>query len=701
MNGETGKPRRDANGKKMHRRITNGHYHHKIKTQWNMKKVSKRLGDLAIHDTALSMVSIKSSNPADIENHIFQCSYATSVMNINGTWQKGNAIMLKYIKMLQNWHKSMQLRKYIQSKSFLEHKIWQLLHYSKFEASTRIHTYYGGAHVSSNVKGSKNSAPVIKVKEIVGRFSSAVVIVDEYRTSQVCFDCNEQTYPVFANKKGIRGLLFCGSNECKSCRYKNRDENGAQNIYKVAVDDPPAFQRNTPWQRPIRGRHYLNKSAVAEIDDDSTMSDGVVHDDDDCPMCEVADDDAPCDAVVIEQIFDNDNGAKLTYDQRKSARRIKEKERMETLRIRAQDPHYLLVRSNATSSIPQDMPIANDTDITITTSALYNLGQTCFVNAIFTSIASLPLLMNAICDLTLTENSLPSQYRAVLKKMVTGARSGVRAIIPQYSLRHPFYINTQADAQEFMSHAFSGWEQESFSSLISYMTGKKTTCPSCGTETTTFDFEEDSKLLQLGIPSTENNVTLRDCFDAYHTHGQILNERLCNHCGVTSDLPFCSTIQTLPSVLVVQIKRFSDTATKCTKLVEFDFTISGNDFLLEDNTENYDLVAVVDHLGDTINQGHYISKLKSPHGWRKYNDSNITAIPDSAVCSKDAYILFYQERSQRVDYSNSVLTGRDVHHAHRGSLSKETKKTKNAKKSNQQFNADDDNKSKKKARRNE
>ena len=109
MNGETGKPRRDANGKKMHRRITNDHYHHKIKTQRNMKKVSKRLGDLEIHDTALSMVPIRSSKSIDIENHIFQCSYATSVMNINGEWQEGNAIALKFVKMLQNWDKSMQL----------------------------------------------------------------------------------------------------------------------------------------------------------------------------------------------------------------------------------------------------------------------------------------------------------------------------------------------------------------------------------------------------------------------------------------------------------------------------------------------------------------------------------------------------------------------------------------------------------------
>ena len=52
---------------------------------------------------------------------------------------------------------------------------------------------------------------------------------------------------------------YCGSVECKSCRYKDCDENGAKNIYKVSNDAvPDIFSRRVSWEKNKHLVHYLN-----------------------------------------------------------------------------------------------------------------------------------------------------------------------------------------------------------------------------------------------------------------------------------------------------------------------------------------------------------------------------------------------------------------------------------------------------------
>lgn len=58
----------------------------------------------------------------------------------------------------------------------------------------------------------------------------------------------------------------------------------------------------------------------------------------------------------------------------------------------------------------------------------------------------------------------------------------------------------------------------------------------------------------------------------------------------------------------------------------------------------YDLYAVVHHLG-ALGAGHYVASTRGPNGdWRLFNDSNISALPASQVVTSTAYLLFYQRR---------------------------------------------------------
>lgn len=59
----------------------------------------------------------------------------------------------------------------------------------------------------------------------------------------------------------------------------------------------------------------------------------------------------------------------------------------------------------------------------------------------------------------------------------------------------------------------------------------------------------------------------------------------------------------------------------------------------------YDLTGVVHHIGRSTRKGHYITFARLPDGrWRRYDDSNVTAVKEQNVLTKDALILSYTRR---------------------------------------------------------
>ena len=56
---------------------------------------------------------------------------------------------------------------------------------------------------------------------------------------------------------------------------------------------------------------------------------------------------------------------------------------------------------------------------------------------------------------------------------------------------------------------------------------------------------------------------------------------------------------------------------------------------------NYELCGVINHLGTTVNCGHYISFVKRDVTWYKCDDATVQTIDDIPILSDDAYILVY------------------------------------------------------------
>uniref|UniRef100_A0A8C9XLL5 ubiquitinyl hydrolase 1 n=1 Tax=Sander lucioperca TaxID=283035 RepID=A0A8C9XLL5_SANLU len=171
------------------------------------------------------------------------------------------------------------------------------------------------------------------------------------------------------------------------------------------------------------------------------------------------------------------------------------------------------------------------------------------------------------------------------------------------------------------------------------------------------------------------SCTLDECFQLYTKEEQLAPDDAwkCPHCKQLQQGMVKMSLWTLPDILILHLKRFrqvGDRRNKLTTLVHFplaglDMTphmvsrshgshqpplqpgwkqprrpdLTPPDFL-------YDLYAVCNHHGG-MHGGHYTAFCSnSVDGqWYSYDDSSAEPVPEAEVCTRGAYILFYQRRN--------------------------------------------------------
>lgn len=112
------------------------------------------------------------------------------------------------------------------------------------------------------------------------------------------------------------------------------------------------------------------------------------------------------------------------------------------------------------------------------------------------------------------------------------------------------------------------------------------------------------------------------------------------------------TIETAPSVLVVQLKRFefSLSGRKISRQVEFQPTLDLSPYMSHKpkQPEKYDLYGVLVHQGHSMHSGHYYCYIKGSVGgdWHKFDDTRVNLTAERNVLGQHAYILFYIKRPQ-------------------------------------------------------
>lgn len=181
---------------------------------------------------------------------------------------------------------------------------------------------------------------------------------------------------------------------------------------------------------------------------------------------------------------------------------------------------------------------------------------------------------------------------------------------------------------------------------------------------------------ELFIPKITNQerMTLAKAIDLFQQTDKLskMNAWYCNQCKEHREAFKQLQLWSLPKVLVIQFKRFSQdegrsTADKLEIPVEFPFDLDLKDVTLSSKIEEqagesvnadvrradealssyeYELVAVSSHVGGGLGFGHYIACAKNEETglWYEFDDSRVTEIGEkdfSMIVNPQAYVLFY------------------------------------------------------------
>lgn len=160
---------------------------------------------------------------------------------------------------------------------------------------------------------------------------------------------------------------------------------------------------------------------------------------------------------------------------------------------------------------------------------------------------------------------------------------------------------------------------------------------------------EPFSVLSLPIPANHSNPTLYDCMDLYCAKEELraenawLNDKTNKKEDVKRGIIFWS----LPKILIIDLKRWTETGGKVNKLVDaplYDADFSKHVRGYNKKSFVYDLYGVCNHSGSAFG-GHYTAFVKNANGkWYEFNDTIINEVDESKVVTPRSYCLFYRKK---------------------------------------------------------
>uniref|UniRef100_A0A3P9M1N0 Ubiquitin carboxyl-terminal hydrolase n=1 Tax=Oryzias latipes TaxID=8090 RepID=A0A3P9M1N0_ORYLA len=327
---------------------------------------------------------------------------------------------------------------------------------------------------------------------------------------------------------------------------------------------------------------------------------------------------------------------------------------------------------------------------------LRNLGNTCFMNSILQCLSNTSELrdyclrnVHRLDVNNRTNAALMEEFAKLTQSLWTSVnieaispsdfRSEIQRVAPK------FVGCNQQDAQEFLRSLLDGLHNEvnrvtvrprssvedfdhysdeekskrmwnlylarEDSKVVDLFVGQlksSLTCTVCGFRSTMFD-----PFWDLSLPIAQERpgeVTLKDCLRLFTKEDVLDGEEkpTCNKCKARRKCTKRFSIQKFPQILVIHLKRFSDSNSRSSKLSTFvNFPLKELDLreFSADNSEHpvYNLYAVSNHTGNTLG-GHYTAYCRNPAlgEWYSYNDSRVSPISSGQVRTSNAYVLFYE-----------------------------------------------------------
>ena len=153
------------------------------------------------------------------------------------------------------------------------------------------------------------------------------------------------------------------------------------------------------------------------------------------------------------------------------------------------------------------------------------------------------------------------------------------------------------------------------------------------------------KLNKLGNLNNEI-VNIFDCFEYIGKYNKI-SGMFCNYCQQITDSYYCTTLLTLPKVLILLFNR----GTKDEFKIKLEFTeiLDLNQYAgLQNSPSNkYKLIGIITHQGNNDEVGPFIAHCLSPidREWYTYNGTIVSKITDikKIIYFGMPYLLFYHK----------------------------------------------------------
>ena len=137
-----------------------------------------------------------------------------------------------------------------------------------------------------------------------------------------------------------------------------------------------------------------------------------------------------------------------------------------------------------------------------------------------------------------------------------------------------------------------------------------------------------------------------DCFSDFGKEEEIAEDYRCESCKKKGYCVRKTTINKLPNILVIHLKRFSFTAYSKKKIsTSVSFPITGlnlSEYCSKDISSEYNLYGISHHSG-YMGGGHYVADIKNSDGkWYHCDDSHASASrSDPSSSGASQYLLFY------------------------------------------------------------
>ena len=208
-------------------------------------------------------------------------------------------------------------------------------------------------------------------------------------------------------------------------------------------------------------------------------------------------------------------------------------------------------------------------------------------------------------------------------------------------------VNSQQDAAQCIQTFLCATSQTNF---LWHFTEEKLQCDGCVTTATSIT---PNSVAAIDISHFLRNgyIMASDAIQRHFTASESNIERNCANCHGTT----CSKSVALPqppSFILVQFKRFKTTTVRTTrtrfltttnKITNEAIPFSSLQVQTHQGTFLYKVIATVQHIGQNISQGHYISYILRNNVWLCCDDERITPLgADTNEPTRHAYLVLLQ-----------------------------------------------------------